>query len=194
MLAALLRRLRHPEPSKADKEKQEYRFTAARMGLLRLCVNDVIRSKGERLMTESLDPGQAHPAYLCGRLLAEYENLQESVYRAAEETKVTVTIADRYYSLASTNPKAAFPKIEELARSHFRKLRRDRVQAMIAIERRVIDLHERIGAAFPAILDLDGQGRFALGYYHQKAERNRQIAEYKDKKPMSGTEEQEKTE
>lgn len=144
-------------------------------------------------MAESLDTEQSNAAYLCGRLLAEYEGLQETVYRAAGEAKVNMTVADRYYSLASTNPKAAFPKIEDLARNHFRKLRRERPGAMVAIERKVIDLHERIGAEFPAILDLDGQGRFALGYYHQKAERNRQIAEYKDKnEAASGTEPEEK--
>ena len=54
-----------------------------------------------------------------GRLLAEYEGLQDAVYRPAGESKVNVTIADRYYSLASTNPKIAFPKIEGLARSTF---------------------------------------------------------------------------
>ena len=53
---------------------------------------------------------------------------------------------------------------------------------MRAIEGRVVELHERIGSQFPPILDLDGQGRFALGYYHQKAEKNRQIAEHREKK------------
>lgn len=133
-------------------------------------------------MTEALDEGQRHPAYLCGRLLAEYENLQEAVYRAAGESKINVTIGDRYFSLASTSPKIAFPRIEDMAKSHFRKLRRDNASAMVAIERRVIDLHEKLGAKFPSMLDLDGQGRFALGYYHQKAEKNRSIAEHREKK------------
>ena len=183
MLGAVLTRLRHPAASKQDSEKKEYRFTAARIGLVRLCVNDSIQNSdsGERLMSESLDVQQESPAYLCGRLLAEYEGLQDAVYRSAGEAKVNVTIADRYYSLASTNPKIAFPKIEGLARAHFRKLRRNNAGAMIAIERRVIELHERIGTAFPPSLDLDKQGRFALGYYHQKAERNRQIAEKREK-------------
>jgi CRISPR-associated protein Csd1 len=106
-----------------------------------------------------------------------------------------VTIGDRYFSLASTSPKIAFPKIEDLAKSHFRKLRRDDPGAMVAIERRVIDLHEKIGAAYPPMLDLDGQGRFALGYYHQKAEKSRSIAEYREKKAAitKGAEEQEQS-
>jgi CRISPR-associated protein Csd1 len=179
MLAVVLNRLRHPAESKVDSEKQDYRFTAARLGLVRLCVND-IQKQGEGPMTESLDPGQNDPAYLCGRLLAEFENLQDEAYRDA---KVNLTITDRYYTLASTNPRIAFPKIEGLAKSHFRKLRRDNRGAMVAIERRVTELHEKIGCEFPPILSLDGQGRFALGYYHQKAERSRQIAENMEKKP-----------
>lgn len=140
-------------------------------------------------MTEALDTGQNHPAYVCGRLLAEYENLQEAVYRAAGESKINVTVGDRYYSLASTNPTIAFPKIEDMAKSHFRKLRRDNPRAMRAIEGRVIELHEKLGAHFPAILDLEGQGRFALGYYHQKAEKNRQITEHRERKAANGSQE-----
>ena len=137
-------------------------------------------------MTERLDEQQQNPAYLCGRLLAEYEGLQYQVYRSAGETRVNITVADRYYSLASTSPKTAFPRIEGLAKSHFRKLRRYNAGAAIAIERRVIELHEGIGAEFPSNLNLDGQGRFALGYYHQKAEHSREIAERKQNTGKAG--------
>jgi len=184
VLSALLARLRHaPEKKTGGAEIHMDRFAAPRLGLLRLCLNDI--AKGDLYMTEGLDAGVNHPAYICGRLLAEYENLQEAVYRASGESKINVTVGDRYYSLASTNPKVAFPKIEELAKSHFRKLRRENPPAMRAIEGRVVELHERIGSQFPPILDLDGQGRFALGYYHQKAEKNRQIAEHREKKAAS---------
>jgi len=194
ILTAVLARLRHaPEKTSAGPDKQRERFTPARLGLLRLCLNDI--SKGETYMTEALDTGQNDPAYLCGRLLAEYENLQEAVYRAAGESKINVTVADRYYSLASTNPKIAFPRIEENAKTHFRKLRRDNPGAMVAIERRVIELHEKVGTQFPPMLSLDGQGRFALGYYHQKAERIRQIAEHQERKAAAdnGSEQQEQS-
>ena len=38
-----------------------------------------------------------------------------------------------------------------------------------------------LGDKFPVTLDLEGQGRFALGYYHQKAEYRRRTAERKEK-------------
>jgi CRISPR-associated protein Csd1 len=37
-----------------------------------------------------------------------------------------------------------------------------------------------LGDKFPATLDLEGQGRFALGYYHQKADFRRRTAERKE--------------
>ena len=37
-----------------------------------------------------------------------------------------------------------------------------------------------LGDQFPAALDLEGQGRFALGYYHQKADYRRRATERKE--------------
>lgn len=149
--------------------------TAARLGLVRLCVNDLIHvhKRGEKPMTESLDPEQKNSAYLCGRLLAEYEGLQYNAFRSAGESKVNLSVADRYYSLASTNPAIAFPRIEDLGKKHLRKLQRDNLGAAIAIEQRLQELHglleQAAGYRFPSMLNLDQQGRFALGYHHQRA-------------------------
>ena len=119
-------------------------------------------------MTESLDPGQKHEAYLCGRLMAVYESLQ---YTASGN--VNQTVADRYFGLASTYPGLAFPKLEDLGNKHLRKLRGENRGAMFRIGQEIDQLHLEIeqasGFKFPAALDLDGQGRFALGYHHQRA-------------------------
>ena len=176
MLSTVLARLRHPPQSKpGTKDSFEIRFSPIRLALLRLCLNDI--SRGEIKMNESIDLKQEDPAYLCGRLLAEFESLQEAAYHFAGESKVNLTVADRYYSLASTNPRLAFPKLESLARTHFRKLNRNNSGAKNAIERKVIELSELIGSSFPPLFGLDGQGRFALGFYHQKAEHTRQRLE-----------------
>ena len=37
-----------------------------------------------------------------------------------------------------------------------------------------------LGDKYPSTLDLEEQGRFALGYYHQKADYRRRTAERKD--------------
>jgi len=135
-------------------------------------------------MTEQLDAEQLRPAYLCGRLLAVYESLQYQAYRS--EGEVNLTVADRYYSLASTYPALAFPKIEVLGQKHLRKLRRDRRGAMVAIESRIrnlcVDLERAASYRFPASLDLADQGRFALGYHHQRAQDLAQARAVKDRK------------
>ena len=129
-------------------------------------------------MEESLDMGQKHEAYLCGRLLAVYDSLQ---YTASGE--VNQTVADRYFTLASTYPALAFPKLEDLGNKHLRKLRRDNRGAMVRIAQEIDLLHMEIeeasGFKFPAALDLEGQGRFALGYHHQRAHQRIQAQAHK---------------
>jgi CRISPR-associated protein Csd1 len=174
MLAAALTRLRCAH--------QEQRLDPVRMGLIRLCLNDLISKKeGEIQMSENLDSAQNHPAYLSGRLLAVYEGLQY----AASEQQVNQTVTDRYFSLASTYPALAFPKLEDLGQKHLRKLRRDIrtrgawVRIGEEIDRLHVEIERACGFRFPAALDLDGQGRFALGYHHQRA---RQMAEARARK------------
>jgi CRISPR-associated protein Csd1 len=186
MLAAALTRLRHPGSPLGAKEQQGDPLSLPRlripMGLIRMCVNDISRSKGEAEMSEGLDPNCVLPAYVCGRLMAEFENLQ----RASSESEVNSSVIDRYFALASTYPAVAFPKIESLAQKHLRKLRRDKAKAAYAIDARLQELHGLLqpsaAGAFPAKLDLPEQGLFALGYYHQKAW---SIAQAKDRKQLN---------
>jgi CRISPR-associated protein Csd1 len=61
----------------------------------------------------------------------------------------------------------------ELGRRHLQKLRRVKGGLAWAIEADIAALQQEIekasGCAYPAVVGLDGQGRFALGYYHQRA-------------------------
>lgn len=127
-------------------------------------------------MPEELDDGIRERAYLCGRLLARYEDLQRSLNNLAEESNVNVTVAERYYSLASVLPQVAFPRIIRLGNKHLSKFGRvlgpNRVGLKLKIERDIAELCDRIKdprtGEFPRILSLVDQGRFALGYYHQR--------------------------
>lgn len=178
LLAAVLDRLRAAVSSD--------RLDAARMALVRLTLNDILISrKGGTPVPESLDPSNDHPAYLCGRLLAIFDRLQ---YAAQGEVGTSVT--DRYYAMASTFPALAFPKLEQLSRAHLKKLRRDNMPAAVAIERSIHELASRLRDRFPRSLSLEDQGRFAIGFHHQKAEdeHRRQAAVTKKAQVDAGSE------
>lgn len=173
MLSLVLGPLRHPPKKRNSASRPADRRSLPRlrvpMGLVRLCVNDIDRLRGGREMSEGLDPQCSVPAYICGRLMAEFENLQ----RASSEGEISTSVLDRYFSLASTYPAVAFPKIERLGQKHLRKLRRDNPGAAYAIEMRLQELHNKLApsqaGAYPGKLSIEGQGLFVLGYYHQKA-------------------------
>jgi CRISPR-associated protein Csd1 len=174
VLAAALRRLRAQQGST--------RLDPGRLGLVRLCVNDLakLEKKGDPIMPDTLDPALEHPAYICGRMMALYDGLQY-----AAQGELNVTVVDRYYALASMNPSLAFPHIEELGFRHLKKLRRDNPGAAVAIQRELQTLHEilaRNGARFPGQLGLEDQGRFAIGFHHQKADTARRIREAKERR------------
>ena len=187
VLSAALSRLRHPGGNDAkakagDKKSDPMSLARLRVpiGLIRLCINDQFRQqKGMSEMSEGLDTTCPLPAYVCGRLMAEFESLQ----RASSESEVNSSVIDRYFALASTYPAVAFPKIESLAQKHLRKLRRDKPGAAYDIDGRLQELHNLLqpaeAGAYPAKLSLEGQGLFALGYYHQKARSRSQAQDRK---------------
>ena len=180
VLVAALNRLR--------AETGANRLATARIGLVRLCVNDILSQKeeGDKQMSNKLDPEIDNAAYICGRLLAVYEGLQ---YQAQRE--LNVTVADRYYSLASAYPQLAFPKLQDLSMAHLKKLRRENPRAAFALNRRISELMEKFpeGACFPSQLNLEDQGRFVIGYHHQKAEDARRAKEAKARKAETSADE-----
>ena len=111
-------------------------------------------------MSEGLDRNCTIPAYLYGRLMAEFENLQ----RASSEIEVNVSVSDRYFSMASTYPAVAFPKLENLSKKHLRKLSRDNPGAAYAIDASLLEIHNKLrpceAGPYPRTLSIEGQGLF----------------------------------
>ena len=124
----------------------------------------------EDFMVE-VDKENSDPGYLCGRLFNVLERAQTTAIR-----NVNATIADRYYGTASTAPGAVFPLLLKGARAHLYTLNRDRPGARVAIENNMEEIMSSL-AGFPRTLNLEQQGLFALGYYHQRAENSRQARE-----------------
>lgn len=106
-----------------------------------------------------LDLSNPNPAYRLGRLFAVLEKIQEEA-----SPGLNATIRDRYYGAASSTPVAVFTTLLRLKNAHLKKLTPGRVTSFEKL------LGEVLGPVsdFPKHLPLPDQGRFALGYYHQR--------------------------
>jgi CRISPR-associated protein Csd1 len=147
----------------------EDKLNPRRIALIKACL---IRTnpKDTKNMT-SLNPELPNAAYHCGRLFAVFDRLQ---YLA--QGSVNAGVVERYYASASVTPSLVMGRLFRTAQFHLAKVGGG---TETNIEKDFEALSEIIGKAFPETLDLEAQGRFALGYYHQKAEYRRRSAERK---------------
>ncbi|SAL30858.1 type I-C CRISPR-associated protein Cas8c/Csd1 [Caballeronia humi] len=119
----------------------------------------------------SLDRNDAAPSYRLGRLFSVLESIQT----AALGEKVNATIRDRYYGSASATPALVFPVLMRGAQNHLSKAMKNASMKgwAVVLEREATEILDGIGSHFPRTLSMEDQGRFAIGYYHQRSERFR---------------------
>ena len=103
-------------------------------------------------------------SYVLGRLFSVLENIQQSA-----NPGINSTIKDRYFNSACATPASVFPVLLKLANAHLGKL--DQPIA-VYFSKKLGMLMDKIvmpqrGMPFPAILTLDEQGAFILGYYQE---------------------------
>ena len=118
-----------------------------------------LQTKGGGI-TMSLNEQEIRIGYCLGRLFAVLEKLQQDA-----QPGINATVKDRYYSSASCTPKSVFGTLLRLSNHHLKKLEQDSWR--IAAEKRIGGVMELI-TEFPSHLNLEDQGLFAIGYYHQK--------------------------
>ena len=75
---------------------------------------------------------------------------------------VNSTIKDRFFSAASATPASVFPRLLRLSQHHIEKAEYGHTS-----DRRISEIMEHINA-FPAHINLQDQGLFAIAYYQQK--------------------------
>lgn len=148
-------------------------FRANRMALIKL-----ILTRRKIPVSEQLDPDERHPAYVYGRLLAVFEQIQ---YAALGD--VNANVVDKFYGTMSGAPAMVFGRLQDNARNHLRKMRGEKPGTAVALEKRLMEVCGLLRAAPPPKqFSLQEQGRFALGYYHEKAKRFEEAAERKAEK------------
>lgn len=119
---------------------------------------------------EELDTSYPAVAYQLGRLLAVLDDIQGSVMKA------NATLVDRFYGSMSTTPKAVWGRLVQGSQPHLAKLRKERPGAYIAKQGLLEEVNSRIRPdEIPAVLSLEEQALFSLGYYHQRASISREI-------------------
>jgi CRISPR-associated protein Csd1 len=151
--------------------RAEREVTYLRTAVIKACLNRSIRlsRSPKEVYTAMLDPANTQPAYRLGRLFAVLEKIQEE----SAGGSLNKTIRDRYYGAASSTPASVVPLLLKLKNHHVGKLD-DRGQRMLYRAFQDHKPDDYIGKVLhgvgeiPAHLSLPEQGRFALGYYHQR--------------------------
>ncbi|MEX0740091.1 MAG: type I-C CRISPR-associated protein Cas8c/Csd1 [Pseudohongiella sp.] len=114
----------------------------------------------------SLDTENSDPGYLLGRLFASLESIQS----AALGRNVNATIRDRYFGAASATPAHIFPVLLRSAQNHMSKVKKNKPGLATNLEKQLDEIVGKLPSQFPKSLGMESQGRFAIGYYHQRAE------------------------
>lgn len=146
----------------------------SRFALIRLILNRN-RKEGEPMIEPKVFE-TSDAAYNCGRLLAIFDDLQ---MRAHEYQLEGAGVVERYYGSASSAPNSAFGILWRLHQHHLKKMSRQGGRgkaAAEAIKRKISNIaalfsqpKPNFPPEFPRAFSLVEQGRFALGFYQQKA-------------------------
>ena len=146
LLETVVRRVKTDTDSKVNE---------VRAGIIKACIN---RNYKKEELKVALDNENHAPAYLCGRLFAVLERLQE----AASNYSLNRTIKDAYFASAASNPAVVFPKLLKLAQNHLNK-----IDSSVYFNKLIGEIINPLCGEFPETLSLPDQGRFMVGYYQQ---------------------------
>lgn len=130
-----------------------------RAAIIKAYLNRLNDNNNNKKLDIMLDKENQNQGYLCGRLFAVLDKIQE-------DANGIHSIRERYMNSASATPAMVFATILNLSTHHLEKLNGG---GQIFYERLKQEIISKLDAnGFPAHLDLQDQGRFFVGYYHQR--------------------------
>ena len=137
--------------------RAEQKLTITRAAIIKAYLNR--QSNNNKKIEIMLDKDNNNQGYLCGRLFAVLDKIQEDANNIS-------SIRERYMNAASATPSAVFATILNLSVHHSEKLDGGRRIYFEKLKQEILDKVSAYG--FPTHLDLQDQGRFFVGYYHQR--------------------------
>ena len=137
--------------------RAEQKLTITRAAIIKAYLNR--QSNNNKKIDIMLDKDNNNQGYLCGRLFAVLDKIQEDANNIS-------SIRERYMNAASATPSAVFATILNLSVHHSEKLEEGRRIYFEKLKQEILDKVSADG--FPTHLDLQDQGRFFVGYYHQR--------------------------
>jgi len=153
LFATCVRRIR---AESGEKDKNAVHITRA--AIIKAYLNR-LKNKEQKIEI-MLDKENTNQGYLCGRLFAVLDKIQE-------EANNQHSIRERYMNSASSTPAAVFSTILNLSNHHIENLKVE--SRKIYFEKLKQEIISKIDAdGFKAQLNLQDQGRFFIGYYHQR--------------------------
>ena len=174
-LASALRR--QSLDQRQPDDSRDPRLNPARLGLIRAVLNRLPNQN--TTMSAQLNPACSDSAYLCGRLFAVFDRLQ---YLA--QGQLNAGISERFYASACVTPSLVMGRLFRNAQFHLAKAGGGIAEN---VRKDFEDITSALGCKFPPSLSLEEQGRFALGFYHQKADYRRQSAERREERASATT-------
>ena len=152
LFSACIRRLRAESGDKGG-------IRIGRIAILKAYLNRINNNNNKKIEI-MLDKSNTNQGYLCGRLFAVLDRIQE-------DANGINSIRERYMNAASSTPASVFATILNLSLHHTENLSNEGKKIFYEkIKQEIIDKISADG--FPAHLDLQDQGRFFVGYYHQR--------------------------
>ncbi len=146
--------------------KAERKIGFARAAIIKGFLARAARLSGttDKEVSVALDREYDNIGYVLGRLFAVLERIQEQ----AHDGSLNKTIRDTYFGAATSSPLVTFRRLQDLAIHHLAKVRNSG-KSPAWLEKLLGEIYNLLPpAGIPTILPLDDQGRFAIGYYHQR--------------------------
>ena len=148
------------------RNKAEQKITFARASIIKgfLIRHARISKSNQQEVSMALDKTYDNIGYVLGRLFAVLERIQEQ----AQGRGLNKTIRDTYFGAASSTPLVTFKRLNELAIHHLAKIRNGG-KSTVWLDRLLQEVMALVPSeGIPSILNLEDQGRFSIGYYHQR--------------------------